>query len=310
MENGRCHIDGDIVMKKHAYLIMAHNEFDMLRRLLKELDDPRNDIYLHIDKKAKGFDFNILRNSVKHSQLILIPGMNIYWGTISQVKCELRLMQAAAKGQYHYYHLLSGSDFPLKSQDYIHEYLANDTGEYVNCFKNDEARDDFMFKIMYYYPLLKYVGKGNTEGHNLKARCERKLGYWQLRLLEIQKQLNIDRTRKYKNFEFYKGDNWFSITDDLVKFIIGHRKQILKLFFITNGPDEFFVQTLAMNSHFADRVKCNSLREIDWERGKPYEYTMEDLDMLKRSDAFFARKISFERSPELVEALTKYLHDQ
>ena len=111
-------------MKKHAYLIMAHNEFDMLRRLLKELDDPRNDIYLHIDKKAKGFDFNILRNSVKHSQLILIPGMNIYWGTISQVKCELRLMQAAAKGQYHYYHLLSGSDFPLKSQDYIHEYLA------------------------------------------------------------------------------------------------------------------------------------------------------------------------------------------
>ena len=40
---------------KHAYLIMCHNNFEQLKLLLKLLDDERNDIYVHIDKKAKSF---------------------------------------------------------------------------------------------------------------------------------------------------------------------------------------------------------------------------------------------------------------
>lgn len=38
-------------MKKHAYLIMAHNNWKILEKLLILLDDKRNDIYLHIDLK-------------------------------------------------------------------------------------------------------------------------------------------------------------------------------------------------------------------------------------------------------------------
>lgn len=34
---------------------MAHNHFDFLKILLKRLDDPRNDIYLHVDRKAADF---------------------------------------------------------------------------------------------------------------------------------------------------------------------------------------------------------------------------------------------------------------
>lgn len=43
--------------KKHAYLIMAHNNFYILEKLLRLLDDSRNDIYVHIDKKVSEFDF-------------------------------------------------------------------------------------------------------------------------------------------------------------------------------------------------------------------------------------------------------------
>lgn len=32
-------------MQKHAYMIIAHNEFDLLEILVRLLDDPRNDIY-------------------------------------------------------------------------------------------------------------------------------------------------------------------------------------------------------------------------------------------------------------------------
>jgi len=51
---------------KHAFLIIAHNEYPILEVLLSMLDDERNDIYLHIDKRAvglyqkiKGFKINL-----------------------------------------------------------------------------------------------------------------------------------------------------------------------------------------------------------------------------------------------------------
>ncbi|SCN26461.1 hypothetical protein N3C_2841 [Clostridium sp. N3C] len=42
---------------KHAYLIIAHNNFYILEELIKLLDDTRSDIYIHIDKKVKNFNF-------------------------------------------------------------------------------------------------------------------------------------------------------------------------------------------------------------------------------------------------------------
>lgn len=43
------------IAKKHAYLIVAHNEFELLKLLIASLDDERNDIYVMVDAKAKGF---------------------------------------------------------------------------------------------------------------------------------------------------------------------------------------------------------------------------------------------------------------
>ena len=40
------------MIDKHAYCILAHNNFHQLQTLINCIDDERNDIYLHIDKKA------------------------------------------------------------------------------------------------------------------------------------------------------------------------------------------------------------------------------------------------------------------
>ena len=234
--------------------------------------------------------------------------MKVFWGTLSQVKCELRLLKKASGGKYHYYHLLSGMDFPLKSQDYIHKYFSSESGEFISCDRYFEPPYPFMVKVQFYYPFLKFVGKSTPKGRGIRDKIKRKFGYWQQRLLEIQRDVGIDRTKVHKNIVFYKGDNWFSITHDLVEYLLAHQSKIYSLFFWTNGPDELFIQTLAMGSFFSDRVRFNSLREIDWGRGEPYEYTINDLELLIKSDALFVRKISYERNPELVEALKLYLH--
>lgn len=40
-------------MLKHAYLIMAHNNFDHLKRLIKIIDSAVADIFIQIDANAK-----------------------------------------------------------------------------------------------------------------------------------------------------------------------------------------------------------------------------------------------------------------
>ena len=60
-------------MQKHAYMIIAHNEFDLLETLVRLLDDPRNDLYIHIDAKVQDFDFDRFRGLVRYSGLYFTP---------------------------------------------------------------------------------------------------------------------------------------------------------------------------------------------------------------------------------------------
>lgn len=40
---------------KHAFMIMAHNNYNQLTKLLYLLDHPEVEIFLHIDKKSKEY---------------------------------------------------------------------------------------------------------------------------------------------------------------------------------------------------------------------------------------------------------------
>lgn len=41
-------------MLRHAYLIMAHNNFEILEKQVLLLDSPNADFYIHVDKKSRG----------------------------------------------------------------------------------------------------------------------------------------------------------------------------------------------------------------------------------------------------------------
>ena len=49
--------------------------------------------------------------------------INVQWGGYSQIKCELKLLKSAIEHNYDYYHLISGVYLPLKTQDYIHNFM-------------------------------------------------------------------------------------------------------------------------------------------------------------------------------------------
>ena len=112
-------------MRKFAYLLIVHEYTYVLEILLKCLDDERNDIFLHIDRKTKQFPVEKCKKLVTRSNLIIVPGVSVFWGGYSQIEAEMLLLETAVRKQhYQYYHLLSGSDLPLASQNNIHSFLT------------------------------------------------------------------------------------------------------------------------------------------------------------------------------------------
>ena len=269
--------------QKHAYLIMAHGEWALLSKLLQMLDDPRNDIYIHIDIKA---DFN--QNKIyqpTRAGCRYVPRMDVAWGGDSLVKCELGLMEAAAPGHYAYYHLLSGVDLPLRSQDEIHSFFAEHYG--TNYIKIDHAAVDSgsaLNRVRYYRWFQNKTGRKT-------GIYVRFLNFIEHISLYIQRCLHMDRLR-YCPKKIYKGSNWFSITDEMMQTILAQKPFIKKYFYHSLAPDELFVQTVAMNSELKDTIADEYLRYIDWERGAPYTFRSEDFEELMNSNAYFARKFS------------------
>ena len=119
----------------HAYLIIAHEQFDLLESLLKCIDDARNDIYIHIDSRSE-LDVGRIEKVLRNSRVEFVPRIHIRWGGFDMVRCEYMLLEAAFESgrEYEYVHLISGADLPLKNQDEIHRYFDAHKGEEVVHF--------------------------------------------------------------------------------------------------------------------------------------------------------------------------------
>lgn len=279
-------------MDRHAYLIIAHNEPDILITLLDMLDDMRNDIFLHIDKRAVTL-FEVIRGyKPKYSSLIVLENaISVYWGDISQVHVEYMLFERAfSQGIYTYYHLLSGVDLPIKSQDYIHAFFKENEGkEFVGFWTDAVHRRDLNRKVYRYYLFTRYLKGGKPFVHGV-CSLSRNI------FLALQKITQYKRNQG--NIVFQKGFQWVSITQDFCAYLLSQKEQVLHRFCYTLCPDEIFIPTVLWNSPFREHVYSmetalkGSMRYIDWERGNPYVWQEKDVNELLDSPYLFARKFS------------------
>lgn len=281
---------------RHAYLIMAHNEPEVLKRLLLLLDDIRNDIYIHIDKKATELSPKMISKWIEKSSLYFTHRTNVSWGGYSQINCELQLMKEASLSGYQYYHLLSGVDLPLMNQDEMHRFFSENAGtEFIRVEPFNEYYNEYKERVSYFYPFQEMIGRNS-------GKIPAILYYLQNRLVWIQRKMYMDRTKKWGKM-LYKGTSWFSITNALVKFILEQEPWIQKNFRKCLCADEIFIHTIVMNSPFKENVQSNSLRLIDWNRGNPYIFQMSDYSQLVNSNKLFARKFSWNKDSQIIKAL-------
>ncbi len=278
-----------MILARHAYLIMSHQCNAQLKHLLELLDYELNDIYIFIDKKCRLSETEkaeLISVAVK-SKVIIIKQRYAAWGGDSLMKVEMDLLRTASQSNYAYYHLLSGSDLPLKSQAYIHDFFDRCTQEYILLHPEPGkySKKEFMYRFRYYYFFQNIIGRW----WETRSPVTSAFAILQRVILYLQKKLNVNRA-KNTDFRYVKSSQWFSLTHSAVLYVISQYPRYKKYFLHSYIPDESFIQTIIYNSPFKEKAADDHLRLIDWDRGTPYTFTWEDFDMLKQSDKLFARK--------------------
>src|SRR5690606_27945557 len=95
---------------------------------------------------------------------------------------------------------------------------------------------------------------------NAKKKKENKLI---LRIIEFQKKLGFRRKLDSRTPKIYGGQTWWSLSRNCISYILDYtskNKFLLKRFKYTFCSEEFYIQTIIMNSIYSKNVICNCLR--------------------------------------------------
>lgn len=265
----------------HAWLIIAHNEFDILQRLVSVLDVVQNDVFIHFDKKVK----HLPEIRSRYSRVSVLKNrIDVRWGSVSQIQCELALFEAAAQiGPYDYYHVISGVTLPLRPMKEINGYFENAGGKSVLTGLCQDLPYQETLKVRRYNFFLKHY----------TSRCSgvRALSQFLWKsAIAGQRVLGIETNREKS---FYKASNWLSLTEEAVQFILSRKRTILKTYRWSFCGDEYFVPSELMASSLNDKI-LNSENYLHREivRSTATTYRLDDLQSLTATGCLFARKFT------------------
>ena len=96
--------------------------------LLSAIDDDRNDIYIHVDKKTVDVPLEDIRSAVCHSPLTFIERMSVNWGVLADM-CGAR----TSVGGHEKTAFLLSSDIWCGFPAEIHQFFDDNAGkEYIS----------------------------------------------------------------------------------------------------------------------------------------------------------------------------------
>ncbi|MCP3683208.1 MAG: beta-1,6-N-acetylglucosaminyltransferase [bacterium] len=267
---------------KLAYLILAHNSPGHFSRLVKTLRHKNVTIFAHVDSKS---DIQEFSTSETCEHVIFIPErVAVYWGGYSLTQATLNLLRFAfSYGKFDYYQLLSGVDYPLKSNDVIISTLANSKCQFMEYDSKPLSR------------LERITLEGGFKSSNhLKSSLIMFLNGCFLVFSYFYKR---DYRKHIGKLNIHSGANWWTLTGECVDCVLNFLKDnpaYTRAFKHSLCPDEMFFHTIVLNSKYGTDIQ-SSLTYTDWRKGgsSPREIGKEHLMYFEENPQFlFARKFS------------------
>ena len=293
---------------KIAFLIVGHRDPSLIERVSKKLTASKNfEVFIHYDKK---FDLGPLETALRD-----IPGIhicynrhNVHWGGFSSVLAILKLLKSAYyKSGFERFVLFQGADYPLVSNEKIHDFFKeNKTIEFIRA-SNISSSD----QPIYY----------------MKNRC-----YWfydhpntfkkiinNLNFLFPLKLRNAIIQENKEKYDVYFGTAQWAITEKcagyILDFVDNHPKFMtyMKRVF---SPDEIFFHTIVYNSFFRERTvlgkaelckrsieEIRNLHYFEYPASKIRVFEEQHLELLLNQNCLFFRKVDSKRSAALLNKI-------
>jgi hypothetical protein len=233
---------------KIAYLLFAYRNPKLIKKTIDRLTGADSSFFVHIDSKSEIKDFaGIAGEKVFFTDQRLC----VFWAEFSGVEAILLLIrQALASPQrFDYFVLLSGSEYPLRSREYIHRFLESNRGaEFMTLVKVPGPG-----KPLSRITTLRYPSSRPVLRFIFKALAKPGLG-------------RRDFRKHLGKLEPYSGLTWWALTSEACQYIVDfHDREpaLAKFLEKTFAPEEVFFHTILGNSPFQSKMRRNLLYE-DW----------------------------------------------
>ena len=284
---------------KIAYLILAHNNYNHLKRLVSALNDSNVVFFIHIDTTLK-----LPNNLNEFENVVFIRGPKVSWAGWSSTEAIISLLRTAKGYGFDYYIFLSGVDYPIRPNSFLYTQLSTG-GEFMNIKKGYYGHKSEQ-RIKYYY----FDGFDRRNTRSIKTAF--------FYFLEGTIKLFFQK-KSYPFKQIFVGSTWWALSHDCILYLldqIDHNEDYIKFCKTSFGTDEFMFHSIIGNSQFFSNCKKN-LTYQDWSsHPAPAWINKNHVELFKKQTEFnagygnfmpfFARKFN-DDSVEIVELIEKEL---
>jgi hypothetical protein len=285
---------------KQAILVTAYKNYNHLERIICFFNDDFK-IYIHIDGKSSISNPELLKLKNFNNVELVVQKYRVNWGGLNHLKSILYLSEKALENkEIKYFHLISGHDFPIKSSSDFFTFFKNKNVQFINCFEvpfKGWVDNGGLDRLEYYSPYDLFNWKNEFQRKIIK------------KLIKFQKEKGFKRGFSSRIPKLFGGSTWWSLNRGCLEYVINFTKTnkfLLRRFKHTFCSEEFYFQTVIMNSDFKESVHADNLRFIDWSNrngNNPSVLDETDLDKILKSNAFFARRFDYPTSEKLIKKL-------
>ena len=283
-----------------AYIILAHQLFPQLSRLVASLQSSSAHFFVHVDRRAsrRFADFaqtedgsSLLSNP---SVTMVEPREKVVWGGFRMVEAGLRACEMALRmPSVQRFKLLSGQDYPLKSTGEIEAFLLSSPG--VSYLTGERVTGGWLMVLARYRWFIDHVR------------------VWKPALMLLVLQMKLGLARKIpEELELHKGSMWWALSRQAVEYVhdaLRERAGLKPYFRYAGIPDETMYPSLLLSPSFNGRVVQDNLLFEVWERpGDPHPRILGkgDLEQMLNSSKLFARKFDERVDGEVLDLIDRY----
>ena len=306
-----------------SILILAHKNVTQLCRLIKKLNHPLVDIFLHLDKKFKISESELHELQTSSDRVQIIPyrySVNIVDSSVT--KCILRctkyiIDKQCITNEAAYLALISGQDYLIKPIASLIDYLNDNYPKpFIDCTPYHPS--NWVFHKFCHTP---FYGKFYGSVYQKKG-ISGKIGRHTVRLIDsCLKKIQPDmfsRLQRY-NIKLFGGSQWWilpiSMVQEILDITTSHREMVDNLFNCI--PDEIYFQTIGMQTSFSDKIDINPYEQVSQNSltfaaftapgrnfcGHPHIMLKKDWDWLKNQPQYIARKFDMDIDNEIFDVI-------